>query len=1388
KERSRNDGSGLDCVRPRQGYHYPNKIDCLEIDSADRLESIQEKYSTTGSTTRLYYEGHELPLNSSIGSHNFRDFAILECCRSPALSAALSACLKDLDEIKQLPVHERRRESLISILQTPPYVSNDPSHDLWREKSWSDEKVKSRIINLATIKAVLQRQDRYHLHDLPQCNDCQSLFDALENHKVWSGGGRVQSKRNFFRQQAHIFKPEKNDGQPTTNWVLLEEKLNIQQKIRSEFGEQATVGEDWLEEFVRIQDARHETSQTRGRQSNDRNGADSHLSYLASTPPRRTNTPPRQRHSNGTPRKTYTPQYASGPFAILATLHLAMHSKHQQSRGRRLLTLTEEQLKRMAQPMCRSNLYDKGRIRGRNAFACMDGLIEKSLVRKEIIRNRDTAGEIEKWGLLSDGETLAEACAEFDRAVKDVIPVCQIGGKVPGGMPADLTICLDSREDVHLQNRMIWGCGDEDIPFIQKELPAGDYIFLDRSNGNESVMPLVVERKSWSDLADSCLGKGRARHRLDCVKLGDSSECPGNCQLCKMNCCGCTQIMFIIEGERCHGRDSAHRTAKKCTAGQCCSACKILNERHGGITQDVLENVLHRLQTEHGCMVHYTNCYNETIQSLFDIRSLLMNQRCFSGKSLLYDFYASNARRAGTNMIVDLRTKPTSVQELNVEAILASAASREWNLDLIRDLVGMRNLDRSSSNTPHKSSQQQTSGCSSSSGRNEKIGPNKDVIELTDLTSMKKLGQSGGATIAQKSTQQQTKIGRSSNTNETIDLNKDVIGLKDSLDESGTGGRQHSSRPTKRQRNDLICLDSGSDTEGGHIASNIRGGGNPFSLSSDDDEMNDCARKEKGKDGDESSDDDQYPSHSRFEARRRKLFEMSYDDDTDSDISIGLDSARRRKMAKKRKSRGRRSSPKKSISSNKRRRIAAKSPSTLSVARKLHQDLDVCLLSSSEEERNEPSSLQTGSVSSITTSVKRRRNFNDDVIVHSGGNDCTLLLLHGWDDYQRQFNKQLESVWKEICSSSIANEVTHDLYNKSTSRLKELIEDTSHLFVQRRTLVRFVLWLQAYASVPVRSVQKMSYADEIKQLVGQGGAKSPPMDTLASQSGHPQYQASYSTPAISNAQKSNDTNRDRIPHRGQNSSLTDDRKRPASTNSDSALVREARLKRFGGPNNLAPIDKNGKGHSKWSCPRCTLENTSFDEKCSACGGDPPTTRQLPINRTSDNWSCSSCTLDNKASESSCSICGAPRPTASTKSPAICLSSVYDIDQPASMNSGCISSSKAELTRRTVRCGACGNEGHNRSNANEDNCPAYFDEKEVERRARLKQKRDEKIAQENEKIKAIEEEAENADRMQAELARQIEELQRNKERAEEFRKEELKRRKANVKRWERQNMG
>ena len=103
------------------------------------------------------------------------------------------------------------------------------------------------------------------------------------------------------------------------------------------------------------------------------------------------------------------------------------------------------------------------------------------------------------------------------------------------------------------------------------------------------------------------------------------------------------------------------------------------------------------------------------------------------------------------------------------------------------------------------------------------------------------------------------------------------------------------------------------------------------------------------------------------------------------------------------------------------------------------------------------------------------------------------------------------------------------------------------------------------------------------------------------------------------------------------------------------------------------------------------------------------------------------------------------------------------------------------SKRVARCGACGNENHTRANATEFNCPAYYDDKEVDRREKIRLKREEAIANEQANIRAIEKEAATNEKMQAEIARLNEELKRNNERTEAFRKEELKRKKQKVKR-------
>jgi len=90
----------------------------------------------------------------------------------------------------------------------------------------------------------------------------------------------------------------------------------------------------------------------------------------------------------------YCPEYASGPFAILCTLYdqMVLHQR---------LSLEESRLKELAQPRCRSDLYDH-QAKWRNAFACMDAL---KLIRMERLPGQREERKI--YSLLPKGEALA---------------------------------------------------------------------------------------------------------------------------------------------------------------------------------------------------------------------------------------------------------------------------------------------------------------------------------------------------------------------------------------------------------------------------------------------------------------------------------------------------------------------------------------------------------------------------------------------------------------------------------------------------------------------------------------------------------------------------------------------------------------------------------------------------------------------------------------------------------------------------------------------------------------------------------------------------------------------------------------------------------------------
>ncbi|KAK1737521.1 hypothetical protein QTG54_011807 [Skeletonema marinoi] len=621
-------------VRPTAAYHAPNKVETITIDSHERLEKIQEKYSTAGngSKTRLYFEGRELPLNSSVASQDFQDDDTLECCNSPAISAALSACMKDLEEVKKLSYTRRHPGVLKQLLEVSTDVRNNSEHSIWVSGNWTDDKIKARIINFAIMKAVVQRKDRWAVHDLPQCIDCQSLYDALHNHNVFKGGNGNGSRA--FRSQEHLFKPFKNNGEASTNWIMLWKKIDLMKGIQRR-GYDSTA-EDYIEEFVRRDSDRHRSISAA---INDEDAyLATHLNSLNSSSPARS-LPPRHRQQQqqqharsrnesslmdlSSPPRSTSRQSSSSLMNSSSPQRSVSRQPSSTPRSRQSKVYfpqyASDELKRQAQRRCRSNLYDKGRIRGRSAFACMDGLVEKQLARKEIIRD-SSRDEIEKWGLLTKGERLGQFCADFDRAVQQAIPewnvkTCMRGS---GSVNSSLTLCLDNREDELFLRRLKQRCEDDNVSFVERDLPAGDYLFLDQSGVQERILPVAIERSH-------------------------SNECGGNCQLDKMKRCGCSKILFIIEGERCLGSDRLHRSAPKCTPDKCCSA--------------------------------FVARYESLLQSAASLND-----------NISYETYASSARRRSNDENQQVQI-PNKVHDIDVKSLASMIKDHKWEQRLVAENI-----------------------------------------------------------------------------------------------------------------------------------------------------------------------------------------------------------------------------------------------------------------------------------------------------------------------------------------------------------------------------------------------------------------------------------------------------------------------------------------------------------------------------------------------------------------------------------------------------------------------------------------------------------------------------------------------------------------------------
>ena len=252
----------------------------------------------------------------------------------------------------------------------------------------------------------------------------------------------------------------------------------------------------------------------------------------------------------------------------------------------------------------------------------------------------------------------------------------------------------------------------------------------------------------------------------------------------------------------------------------------------------------------------------------------------------------------------------------------------------------------------------------------------------------------------------------------------------------------------------MICLDdSDSDNEVSFVTTIRGGGGNGGGLSIDD---------EIDLTGESQETVDPFSNLSRFNKDgRTKSFESNSSSSDDSiDLLLNKPSVSKHSYP----------------ASMRNDRLISSEPK---IAKQLQYSKEDSLLNKQPHVlRESSSSLSTSMIADGRNRTKRNANEmnTDRVAVHSIDGTHPLLILHGWDDYDRQFYQRLDKLWKVLymCSSE-----------QMESRLNSHIQESGLPFVRRRSLTRFTLWMQLTIGVQIRSVQMKRFADEIKLHFGQ---------------------------------------------------------------------------------------------------------------------------------------------------------------------------------------------------------------------------------------------------------------------------------------------------------------
>ena len=970
---------------------------------------------------------------------------------------------------------------------------------------------------------------------------------------------------------------------------------------------------------------------------------------------------------------------------------------------------------------------------------------------------------------------MAKACLKFEEAVNSVIkPLKQdLAGK-DRELVNGVSLIVDSREDQLYRERINALSQDYGIGLEEKELPAGDYLF----SRNGQLFPLVIERKSWSDIADSVLSKGVANRRLDCVKLGTNySCCPrGNCQFCKMKRSGCSQIMFIIEGSRCTGRDVRK---SKCTAEKRCQACRALMDRHGStVTQDELELVLNKLQAKHGCYIHFTRNFNETITSLLAISDILRDGVCFASKmsskvynkdTISYHEFCANTNGSGTdNEDVTKEVASDEVLEWQSDALFNVVAKNrdDWISSLSKEL-GSNNAEENTVTSRKRSCSKSNVGASSKRQRSSSSNNDGEIINIDD---------------SDDDSDSCTSVDLLHESQDSVQIIDDFPGIE-----------ENNSQDSVQIIDDLIqdsTVDESITESENRGDSAISPGINldklPFLILRGYDECDD-----------------------RFQKHMNIIWRLCYDERrgttcVNENATQSLESLVN-------------SSPfpflprtsvvfsllRLQVKSGLHVRILARSFLGDDLKAKLS---GTSVLASAGQLRSDDSSAKKLSEehSNYTTQVSTQRH-------------VSLLSANEGNDNSRQnfpSSTSLSTPKSPPRRISTSSSIPHPSSGIERSCKGGSASEVSNKFPSSQGR------LQAIEARLRRFDRSQSECREAFDIHDSPSASQSREDAWSC------HVCTHKNPFTSGVcEMCKDTNQQELKH-AQSGSTDHESSGNTSHAKNIWICQACTLENL----SIAPIceicqtksphtpfddncrepsaNRSKERNDEWSCLDCTLKNTSDAPVCKACQAknplvQPDFTLDHGTSSSSSNmaytsfktnvhepniWKCSYCTFHNSLLAPICGGCEKQNPKVTSKNPpqqsstsmstrfyqpiATSSSSVANVIPGILSSSSPISSTK----KKAVTCGACGKIGHNRGTATPQTCDAYYDEAEVERREKKARKQREKAIQAEQDYKQLEREENDRLIRQERLKREMEAMQRDMERTQELNKEEIKRRK------------